>query len=590
MTTLEVTEIAAVVSEAVCDISSGYTRVARVLPGTGKRRTVEIVWDDTPRGNPFDIDAFWPNEDCPLSADEKLTYFWQYHRSVGCDQFTAILANVFKSLCDAGISLVHNKQPVVDILALNCVEFDVSDILSSPDNVLHLHDPVTNTTLPVIATNATMEQMYNMGPEVCTRLGKHLPEDASKTWGKMKQHLPESYNSTLPHWWLAVVVKGDRNKGEKERKMVHLDLCGAAYDPSSLVRAPRSETMVSLKVFTTPEYLIRPNLDPELSHKLILTPVLGESNNISLLPKSVRHFRCYHKERKKVNVTAASIEVTPLGEFIERRPFDDAKNAKISEIIQTLQNNHLESLLPGTEVVVCNIQSRPELNGRHGMIKEVIDKDRVGSDRIPVLVSGMRKPISLKPSCIQLPPKKPYRTLEELKKMDIDEETEEAIKKQASEGKQQYDSLTEKQKSQINKKLEDPCVIKVLQALQSMQASFTNLADPEYKRGIEALIQFPLSTILPPGALGKMRQSFELSNHPKAGVAIQIINLLKTAKQRYVSEHPECLQLDGGVAILPGSEIERVSESVVKRIKSDTELAYVFERLEVLGLFRNPAK
>lgn len=58
MTTLEVTEIAAVVSEAVCDISSGYTRVARVLPGRGKRRTVEITWDDTPRGNPLTLTSF----------------------------------------------------------------------------------------------------------------------------------------------------------------------------------------------------------------------------------------------------------------------------------------------------------------------------------------------------------------------------------------------------------------------------------------------------------------------------------------------------------------------------------------------------
>lgn len=71
---------------------------------------------------------------------------------------------MFSRVSDTGISLVHNKQPVVDILALNCGEFDVSDILATPDNVLHLHDPVTNTTLPVIATNATRNRCIIWDP------------------------------------------------------------------------------------------------------------------------------------------------------------------------------------------------------------------------------------------------------------------------------------------------------------------------------------------------------------------------------------------------------------------------------------------
>lgn len=594
---LEVTEIAATVSEEICNLSPSYIHVARVLPGSGKRRTVEMAWDDSPRGNFFDIDAFWPNKDCPLLADEKRTYFWQYYRSMGCDQFTAILASVFKSLCDNNICLVHNKQPVVDILALNCLEFDVSDILSSPDKALKLHDPVTDTTVPAIATHATMEQMYNLGGEMCIRLGKHQPDkETIKSWAKMKQHIPDAYNSTVPHWWLAVVVEGLQSTGEKAYTMIHLDLCGAAYDPSSLVTAPTSKALVSLKVFTTPEYDMVPN--PELSHKLFMTPTLskraagGRSRPpISLQPKSLRHFRCYHMERKKVNVAAASIEVTPLEKFIEHRPIDETTNAKIKQLIHSLQNTHLKSLPEGTEVVVCNIQSKPELNGRHGIIKKAREKDHIGSDRIPVLVNGLRMPISLKPVCILLPhQKQPYRTLEELKKSSIDEKI---VKKEVAIAKQQVGSLTAKQKSQIKKKLNDPVVLKVLQSAQSMKTGFTRLADPEYKRGVKELIQFPLSTILPQEALNTFRQSYELSNHPKAGAAIQIINLLKMAKQRLMTEQPECVRSDGTIEILkviPGSEIMRVQESVKKRIKNDKELAYVFERLDEIGLYVNPAK
>ena len=62
--------------------------------GTSRKRKSKncgMTWDDSPRGNPFEIDAFWPNEDCPLSSDKKRSYFWQYYRSVGCHQCTAIL-------------------------------------------------------------------------------------------------------------------------------------------------------------------------------------------------------------------------------------------------------------------------------------------------------------------------------------------------------------------------------------------------------------------------------------------------------------------------------------------------------------------
>jgi hypothetical protein len=489
---------------------------------------------------------------------------------------------------------------VVDVLVLNCGELDVSDIISS-DRALRVHDPVTDTTVPVIATHATMEKMYGLGEEVCFRLGMQLPDEEGEVWTKMKKHCPEAYDTTVPHWWVAVVVVvEDQGTREKEYTMVHLDLCGAAYDPSSLVMAPGSGTLVSLKVFTTPEYEMIPNTDPDMSHKLIMTPTLssrvvgkelGTATNwkgvISLQPKSLRHFRCYHKERSLGKVTAASIEVTPLATFIERRPLEEAMNAKISDLILRLQNIHIKNLDVGSKVFVCNIQSKPELNGLSGIIKKATGKDHVASDRIPVLVSGVKKPISLKPSCIQLPPQKqPYRTLEELKSLNcIAEDAQETAE-------DQYESMSEMQKSQIRNKLDlnDPAVSKVLQSMYSMQTGFTRFADPEYKRGVKELIQPPLCSILPPEALNTFRQSYELSNHPKAGDAIQIINLLKAAKQRLMTEHPEWVLPNGAVQVQPGSEIMRVQASVQKKIRSDAGLAYVFQRLEELGLYMNPAR
>jgi hypothetical protein len=51
--------------------------------------------------------------------------------------------------------------------------------------------------------------------------------------------------------------------------MLHLDICGAAYDPKALVKTPDSAgTLVSPKSFVTPGYEMIPNIDGPLAHYL----------------------------------------------------------------------------------------------------------------------------------------------------------------------------------------------------------------------------------------------------------------------------------------------------------------------------------
>ncbi len=175
-----------------------------------------------------------------------------------------------------------------------------------------------------------------------------------------------------------------------------------------------------------------------------------------------------------------------------------------------------------------------------------------------------------------------------MKKLNINEE-------QIANVLQQVCSLTAKQKSQIKKKSYDVDDEKFyIQCNQgSGQTGFTRSADPEYKRGLKKLVQSPMSTILPQKASNTLRRSYELSNHLKAGAAIQIINLLKMTKQRFMTEQPEYVRSDSAIdvsKVSPGSEIMRGMESVKKRIKRDTELAYVFERIDEMGLYVNPAR
>jgi len=66
--------------------------------------------------------------------------------------------------------------------------------------------------------------------------------------------------------------------------------------------------------------------------------------------------------------------------------------------------------------------------------------------------------------------------------------------------------------------------------------------------------------------------------------------MMKAGKQRLLQEHPEAVNANGAISDPPGSEMHRIHTSVVKRIRGDEGLFFVFQRLEDLGLYVNPAK
>ena len=212
---------------------------------------------------------------------------------------------------------------------------------------------MTGTTVPIIPTHETMDRLIDLGESVCARLGMQLPPlEERRDREVLKRHRLESYVGTIPHWWIAVVVEGEKN-GNKEYNMVHLDICGA------VVKAPGSsgDELVSLQTFSTPEYSMVPNSDKNMRHKLVMKAFTSERSNqirghgnqhtlIVLQPKSVRHFRCYHKD------DTSTIEVTPLATFVERNPFGDDYDAKISEMVLSIQRDAVLQLPVGSEVIV----------------------------------------------------------------------------------------------------------------------------------------------------------------------------------------------------------------------------------------------
>jgi hypothetical protein len=182
----DVVNIATVVSEQVCEVFPSYVRAFRILEDG---RTIEVSEQHQHQhqqhvGN--SINNFFP-DDCDMSDEKKRLFFWQYHRAMECQEFTAILAMIFKDLSDNSVTLAHNGRAVVDILVLNTTEFNVLDLLDPDetchnDPILRIHDPITGVTVPIIATYDTMDRLSDLGESACAQLGIQYPhkEDREK--------------------------------------------------------------------------------------------------------------------------------------------------------------------------------------------------------------------------------------------------------------------------------------------------------------------------------------------------------------------------------------------------------------------------
>eukprot|EP00592_Proboscia_alata_P015352 CAMPEP_0194393992 /NCGR_PEP_ID=MMETSP0174-20130528/123606_1 /TAXON_ID=216777 /ORGANISM="Proboscia alata, Strain PI-D3" /LENGTH=592 /DNA_ID=CAMNT_0039189739 /DNA_START=107 /DNA_END=1885 /DNA_ORIENTATION=- len=584
---LDVTQVATDVSKQSCLFMNSYACIGRCLEDDKNGCTVEMAWCDTPTN----LESFWPHECRSLSKERKQIIFWQFHRSMACHIYTAILAKVLKGLCDDGVPMSYEGRPVVDILVLDMAEFDVSDILATkgPDSCLRVRDPVSGRIFPILATHEVMEQQIELGELGCSRLGMKIPEmtpDICSSIKQIKQHRPLSFKGSVPHWWVAVVVEGVNRIGKKEWIMVHLDICGSAYDSAALVpsKETNKDSLVPLKVFCTPEYVMIPNSDPKLKHKLELKPLISERNqgtetlSIALQPKSNRYFRCYHKD------DTSFIGVTPIATYVEHQVTESKIDDAVNYIISYIKNDTLPSIATiGSQVTVCNIQSKPELNGRKGRIHSALDGTKNSTGRIPVLIQGLKKPVQLKPTCLRFgSTPSQYQSKYELQRKH----------KELLEDDTLINHISQKQKNLANAALNkyDPAVMKVLSSITSGQMAFSKLADPEFKRGYERLLKPPLSTLLPAELIPRFQDALELSNHRKAGDAIKLINIMKSAKQRFLEHDPSLVHGDGSVAIGADSDMMHLTTSVVSKINVDLELRYVFERLDDLGLYVNPCK
>jgi hypothetical protein len=149
--------------------------------------------------------------------------------------------------------------------------------------------------------------------------------------------------------------------------------------------------------------------------------------------------------------------------------------------------------------------------------------------------------------------------------------------------------ISAKDKATIQRVLSSPGpgVQKVLDAMYSSKMAFSMFQDPEFESGLRQLLTPPLDQIFSPGAREEFNKGLALAAHPQAQAAIMLINLMKAYKQRCLEANPNAAQADGSVRV--GQEILRVAKLVTGKIKADAGLSYVFEQLDLLGFYKNPA-
>eukprot|EP00439_Symbiodinium_sp_Y106_P080838 s157_g19.t1 len=218
----------------------------------------ESLLEIAPSDKSVSFDDFWPS-DCSLTADRRHYLYWAIVCSSSCDTWTLALALTLKELSDHG--------PVVNLVVLNTPSMDVGDLLPTSVDLL---EPISGARVSMFSTPASLSQ-------------------------------------TVPHWWIAAIVQGDRGL-----YMVHVDLCGPAYgtfcrSTSALKSMPTGKEL-PLDYFITPCYVMTP-FQMFFVHPESLNYAPADAKFTAL--HQIRHLRCFYHGH------SSYITATPLPSFVD---------------------------------------------------------------------------------------------------------------------------------------------------------------------------------------------------------------------------------------------------------------------------------
>lgn len=405
------------------DVRAVAMNVASMVQ-TGPRFRVTKVRNDklleiACSSRPVSLANFWP-QDCPFSAERRTYLYWAIACSSCCDTWSLSLALAFKDLSDHGIILTYDRYPVANLVVLYTPTMDISDLLSSSVELL---EPKSGARIPLFSTPASQLALNKLGPEIQERLGFGVASmfDESMRKTLIAEFGERSLTNTVPHWWVAAVVRGDHGLF-----MAHIDLCGPAYGAfcnstklGKLSKQLPAGEEVPMDVFITPLYLMVP---AESQQAFYLHPeaVNFSPNDIRFTAyDSIRHLRCLHGE------AASYVTATPLPSFIDKKLYGSwlHHGTPGAEAERRWQNSFLSvarcmrevffgGLEPGTRVEVRDVAERTDLDGQLGTVLGTTGSKAQG---LLVQFDDLPEPIAVKPCVLSLVPQiAQYLTLAEM--------------------------------------------------------------------------------------------------------------------------------------------------------------------------------
>jgi len=346
--------------------------------------------------------------------------FWKILRSFGCNQVVHLLASVLYELVESSKvrHLVHRGEKIVNILVANVKAMDVSDIkyleptIIVPENFIKtentgtaLHGEHGDCAIPLFSTYSDKRSLYHAGLLVGIDLGAsadHLKRINEAETKQIEQILQIERDCLVPHWWLCLITE--------TRKMVHIDLCGPAYEKfeyeNNVLDVSSGEYcgVAPIHIFETDEYLLMRG-EGKFSHKLAMRNVLWP-NFVRQLPPGIRHFNSVNK--------GLPILFTPLETYLAMN--DASPGIKMRQhwksISDLICNVHClgKYLQPGVGIKVI-LNDKPlvgKVTAREAkQNKKIIIRAKVQGLAETVTIDCSSSSVSLFP-----PPFKPFKSLE----------------------------------------------------------------------------------------------------------------------------------------------------------------------------------
>lgn len=585
-------EICAELSALICNSTPVRARVKRVLSS----RDLELEGVRV-----LQKDDYFFDENVRLSKEEQKKIFLRYKFSEQAHLYMLLFAEALQDLVENGIQLTHDGDPVHNIVAMSNYHMEVSDLIDYYDIILYTNYGGKFRSISSLPTFKTMNTMKEMGLEFCKAIGRADPRFESDMLKENCQSV--STRTTMPHWWVGIVVK---NKDEQfsspessknsvkaqpseTYRMVHIDICGAAYDGSGFAKT-RDGEIVSLLTFVTPNFRYSEHTEAGQALRFLFNGEArfgSEQDGIKRSEyRNMRYLKVSHQEPLR------GLELSTLKTYILFiRPFADADIMMTRDHWKSIVHHYIDSLmlcLPvGAVVRAHNLSIRKDLNGKRGVVAKGPGEETVRKgNRLGI---RFRKEMNL--SLIQGSHMRPDVCHKQyLSNAEMMEECQMTGPDRNSDENFRY--VPEELMGEILKMVDGntPLERAVIYFSDGGKFSFSMLSDWKNVSMFQAVLQKPVCELFSDDVLRKIRSSLEVVNHPRGPEVLKIVlllerALLKTGKQ-------DCETLDStGVELTDskaGNEYERLLEKVAGRLESDTILRELFEILCFFHVIENP--